>query len=136
MPRLLQVVRRSEAGQSLVELALVLPICLWIVLGIVDFGRVYYLYVVTTNAAREGARYWASHPGDSVATIQSKVQAEASPQVTITSGQITLSNPTVDQYRVQVQLSFTPITPVIATAWGGGALTITTSAVMPKLTDT
>jgi hypothetical protein len=72
-------VYRPRWGQNLVELAFVLPVCLWILLGIVDFGRVYFFYTAATNAAREGARYWASNPSASFSTIQSRVQAESTP---------------------------------------------------------
>jgi Flp pilus assembly protein TadG len=47
---------RDESGQGLVELALVLPVLLALVLGILEFGRAYHLKNVVTDAAREGAR--------------------------------------------------------------------------------
>ncbi len=37
-------------------MAIVLPLLLLVVGGLVDFGRAYYINVVITNAAREGAR--------------------------------------------------------------------------------
>jgi Flp pilus assembly protein TadG len=46
-----------ERGQSLVEFALVVPVFIVLVLGIVDFGMALRSYVTVTNAAREGARY-------------------------------------------------------------------------------
>lgn len=48
--------RRTEKGQALVEMALVLPILLIIVFGIIEFGRIMNTYLILTNAAREGAR--------------------------------------------------------------------------------
>lgn len=47
---------RAEAGQSLVEFAIVLPVLLALVIGIFEFGRAWNVYQVITNAAREGAR--------------------------------------------------------------------------------
>jgi Flp pilus assembly protein TadG len=49
---------RRELGQALVEFSLVFPIFLIILMSIVDFGWAFRGYIVTTNAAREGAR-WA-----------------------------------------------------------------------------
>lgn len=49
----------SPKGQSLVEMALVLPILLLLFMGIMDFGRMLFLYAQLANAAREGARYGA-----------------------------------------------------------------------------
>jgi Flp pilus assembly protein TadG len=47
---------RSRAGQSLVEMAMVLPVLAFLTFGLLDFGRAYYFQVSVTNAAREGAR--------------------------------------------------------------------------------
>jgi Flp pilus assembly protein TadG len=54
-------VRRSlrterERGQALVELALVLPVFLLLLLGIVQFGSVFRDYIALTDATRVGAR--------------------------------------------------------------------------------
>ena len=50
---------RGERGAALVEFAIVLPILLMIVFGIVDFARAFYTQNNLTSAVREGAR-WAS----------------------------------------------------------------------------
>ena len=47
---------RGRRGQSMVELALILPTLILMTLGMVDYGRAYYFQVAITNAAREGAR--------------------------------------------------------------------------------
>ncbi len=46
----------SEKAAALVEFAIVLPILLLIVFGIVDFGRALYTANNLTSAVREGAR--------------------------------------------------------------------------------
>lgn len=51
-------------GQSLVELALLLPLLVLIMAGALDLARVYDAYVSITNASREGARYGAVNPTD------------------------------------------------------------------------
>ncbi|MEA3325890.1 MAG: TadE family protein [Chloroflexota bacterium] len=51
-------------AQSLVEFALVLPMLLLLILGAMDFGRMFYTKMVLTNAAREGANYLAYHQSD------------------------------------------------------------------------
>ncbi len=51
----------DKRGQSLVEFGLLLPILVLLVLGAIDFGRVYFAYVSVTNGARNGADYAASH---------------------------------------------------------------------------
>jgi hypothetical protein len=50
-------IRRDRGGQSgatLVELALLLPILVVMVLGIIDFGRLIHARLVMTNVSREG----------------------------------------------------------------------------------
>jgi Flp pilus assembly protein TadG len=47
---------RGEGGQALVEFALVLPLLLLILLGIVQFGTVFRDYIALTDATRVGAR--------------------------------------------------------------------------------
>lgn len=47
---------RSERGQALVEFAIVLPMLLLLLLGIVDFARAWNVFEVLTDAARAGAR--------------------------------------------------------------------------------
>lgn len=45
-----------DAGQSLVEFAILLPVLLGIVIGIFEFGRAWNVDQVLTSAAREGVR--------------------------------------------------------------------------------
>lgn len=47
---------RSERGQAMVEFALVLPILLVLVLGIIQFGILFNNYQTLTDAVRVGAR--------------------------------------------------------------------------------
>lgn len=48
---------KSERAASLVELCVVLPILGFLLLGVIDFGRAYYLGVEVQNAAEAGALY-------------------------------------------------------------------------------
>ncbi len=50
----------SQRGQSLVETALVLPIFLWLIFGLIDGGRLVYSNSAVSQAAREGARVAAA----------------------------------------------------------------------------
>lgn len=45
-----------SGGQGLVEFALVLPVLLLFMLGIMEFGRVLFIYTEVSNAAREALR--------------------------------------------------------------------------------
>lgn len=50
-------VRRREEAQSLAEFALIMPIFLILVFGIIDFGMGLRAYITVAQATREGARY-------------------------------------------------------------------------------
>src|SRR5579864_4558795 len=50
---------RRESGQSLVELAVTVPILLLLVAGTLELGRGYTFAVATSDAARDAARYVA-----------------------------------------------------------------------------
>lgn len=63
---------REEAGQSLVEFAMILPVFLLLLFALVDFGRGFYSWMIVTNAAREGAR--AAAVGLNDAGIDTKIR--------------------------------------------------------------
>lgn len=52
----------SQRGQSLLEFALVILTLVLVMIGIIDFGRMYFTYATVANAAREGARYGIIYP--------------------------------------------------------------------------
>jgi Flp pilus assembly protein TadG len=76
MARLISHFRRNDEGAELIEMAIVLPLLLLLIMGIVDFGFLFQRYVVLTNAAAEGARV-ASLPGYSSADVTSRVASYA-----------------------------------------------------------
>jgi Flp pilus assembly protein TadG len=48
---------RSQSGQSLLEVALMLPMLMLLLLGAIEMGRYMYIYILVGNAARAGAAY-------------------------------------------------------------------------------
>ena len=48
--------RSSQRSQAIVEFALVAPVLLLLLFGVVDFGRIVYTYVTLNQAVNEGAR--------------------------------------------------------------------------------
>ena len=59
---------RSERGAALIEFALVLPLLLVLVSGIIDFGRALFMLNNLTNSARAGARFAAAKATSDVET--------------------------------------------------------------------
>ena len=50
---------RGESGQNLVEIALIAPMLLGLLLGVIELGRFAYIGILVGNAARAGAAYGA-----------------------------------------------------------------------------
>ena len=65
---------KSERGTAMIELALMLPLVLFISVGIFEFGRAYETMQVLTNAAREGARV-AVLPNQPTDIVKTRVNA-------------------------------------------------------------
>ena len=70
---------RSERSQSMTEFALIAPLLLLFIFGIVDFGRGIYYYVTLQQAVQEGARVAIrdSSPLPNDATVEKAVQDHA-----------------------------------------------------------
>jgi Flp pilus assembly protein TadG len=71
---------RREDGQAIVEFALVLPLLMGLLLGIVQFGIVFNNYETLTDAARVGARKAATarFVGDNGASAATAAKSAAS----------------------------------------------------------
>lgn len=68
--------RRTDSGAAAVEFALVVPILLALILGMIFFGRAYQVQSSLSMAAREGVRVMALDP-DHVATDAENVAVTA-----------------------------------------------------------
>jgi Flp pilus assembly protein TadG len=99
----------AERGAVAVEFALILPILLLIVVGTIEFGRVYSQWQVYNGAAREGARcaaVMASTFGEctTIADVQTRIDDASDPyadppDATVTTGGVSggCTNATVGQ---------------------------------------
>ncbi len=128
-------IRETDAGQALVEFALVLPVMLLMLFALVDFGRGFYSWLIVTNAAREGARVGATQKP--LTDIQQRITDSAAGidtsdlTITVTNVQGPRGQPIV----VDLSYDFTFVTPIgnILNLMSGGTLnapTITSTASM------
>jgi Flp pilus assembly protein TadG len=123
-----------DRGSVAVEFALVLPLLLLIVFGIIDFGRALNAQITLTEAAREGARLAALGQPNVVSRTQAAATGLSPVSVTVTS--CPFGAGASDDASVTVSYQFTFITPIgaIAGLFGGGPgspLTMTATGVMP-----
>ena len=70
---------RRESGAVAVEFALILPVLVLLVVGAIEFGRVYSQFQVFQGAAREGARCAAVQDGEAatglpVCDVQDRIE--------------------------------------------------------------
>jgi Flp pilus assembly protein TadG len=118
----------KEKGQSLTEVALVLPIALLILAGVIDLGRLYYVTVALTDAAGEGAAYAAINPSD-IEGAKARAQAASGGLVQIEADEVGVICPgdCADiaagmPVTVTVGYDFAVATPVINAMVPGGVI--------------
>jgi Flp pilus assembly protein TadG len=107
---------KNEKGQSLVELALVLPVVLLLLVGIFDFGRIFYTHTHLHLASQESVRLAGLGKSDSEVTEFVKdyihIGNSADLQVTITPDELTRFSG--DYVTVQLKFPATIVTPMMA----------------------
>ena len=75
----MKALRRSsnERGAALVEFALVLPLLLVLVFGMLEFGKAFNYWIDTTHLANEGARWAVVNHNPGSGTLQEYVKSRA-----------------------------------------------------------
>ncbi len=63
-----RILKKRSKGQALIEFALVLPLLLLLVMGIIDFGLIMQQYLTLQHGVREGARMASVGATDSAVT--------------------------------------------------------------------
>lgn len=103
------MLKKDLRGQSLVEFALVLPILMVLILGMVEFGWILNGKITITSAAREGARTAVIYESaDKAATaVESAVNKSAESSSLI--GVTTITNFTATTAIVNVNAEIKPI---------------------------
>lgn len=120
----------NTKGQAMVEFALILPVILLLVLGVVEFGRFYNAWLMVTHASREGAR--TASLGGTGTEIESAVTAV---MASYDASRLTVTvNPSSgrtrgDRVTVTVTYAIDPLTPMIG-AITGGTLQLESDTVM------
>jgi len=120
---------RARAGQSMVELALCLPLLLVILFAVTDFGRVVATDTVAQNAAKQAAVVAARHYSAPVACLQSQARQVVAAEVangqavTVTLTDVTPATPSYTgehDVRATVDVPLTFIAPFLQ-PWGNAA---------------
>jgi hypothetical protein len=151
-------IHRYQRGQSLVELAIVLPVLLLLTVGAIDLGRAYFGAINLENAVKEGAFWGARQPEcstdavadcDDPSNVEARVEIELDgiepttfeakcfPAGTTTftgSGMALADCEDGDIYYVRAQTPFSLVTPIISSLVGS-TITLTSDASAVVLTS-
>lgn len=135
---------RQSRGQSIVELALILPVLMLLVASALDLGRMFYSQITIANAAREGAYEAAYEPTSFVPSgncdkdtnrIMCRVLSEAKGSfVVVNKADVSVGcSPSCvtgigNTVTVTVLGRFSLLTPIMAPFFGGNAVTLTSTA--------
>ncbi|WP_461172049.1 pilus assembly protein [Arthrobacter sp. Z1-9] len=108
----------SERGAAAVEFALLVPILIMLVFGIMEFGRAYNVQISLTNAAREAARSMAITKNEDAARTAAKnaalhlIPALQNGNITFSLTAGTSGCPTNAQTTVTISYSLSTITGI------------------------
>jgi len=134
------------SGTSLVEAALITPLLLMLTLSMIDFGALFYAWLVLENGVSQATRYGVTgnqSPGLSREDSIKVAMKNATPTLTIPDGAITFSylpaggntwlagagGPN-DVQKLTVHYSWTMLTPFVRALFPGGAVMLTVESAM------
>lgn len=113
----------NDAGAAVVEFAIVVPLLLLILFGLIDFGRLFFVQLSAKNAVREVARQLAVNNGPAAAAAQTAFNNSIISFSNLSSAPITWTiSPTScgdpsdpDAVSVSVSVPFKPVIPLALT---------------------
>lgn len=74
------MIETRQSGGAMIEFALIAPILILFIFGIIQYGQIYSAQITRGNAAAAGARYAAlTNPAPTAAQVESVVKASISP---------------------------------------------------------
>lgn len=116
---------KDEKGQAMVEFALILPIFLLILCGILDMGWMFYNQLNLNNVCRDGARYAVVNTADDKSTdaIEDHIEnyADTLPFTNDVDIKLVYSTPvypTAGDITVTLTTKIKFLTPVLSTVLG------------------
>jgi len=140
---------RSAGGQNLIEAAVIVPIFLLLTFGLIDFGKVFYIYLALENGVSQATRYAVTgqqmddpmNPGQKLSRDQSIrfAMRQATPTISIPDSAFSFYDITRstagsggpgDVIRVSVNYNINLFTPLLRSFFTNGQLSLTVSSTM------
>lgn len=120
--RVIDTRRKRSGAQSLVEFALVAPIFLMLIFGLIEGGRLLYAYNTVNHAAQESARVAILADTSSVSAVQNKAVQAANPlaintsdvTVQVNNGSTSFGDREIgDRMKVTVTYNLVPVVGIV-----------------------
>jgi Flp pilus assembly protein TadG len=127
----------ANAGQSLVEVAIAMPLLIVILVGILDLGRAYFTYVALTDAAAEGAAYAAIHPTQLIQIVE-RAADNSNGLVMLEPGNIHVATGSLSAgspITVSVNYDYDVLTPIIQTFVPDGVIRMRATVAQSIISD-
>ena len=104
--------RRNAEGTAALEFGLLLPLLLVVLLGIIDYGHIYFTRLAMSNAAREGARVGVTLPEDEASAAATAAANDYLSQAGV-SAAVVATTPSDADPTVTVTITIDPFEPLI-----------------------
>ena len=122
----MSTMRRRIRGVAMVEFTIVLPVVLFMILGVTELGRAMVRYNALTKAVRDGARHASLYALSGTTgtvdidqalttevqnvVVYGNVAGVGSPAISdMTTGQVSLTPVGADQFRVNIDYPYVPL---------------------------
>ncbi|MDH8677312.1 TadE/TadG family type IV pilus assembly protein [Fusibacter bizertensis] len=112
---------KNENGQSMVEFALIVPLLLLIIVGIIEFGFMFSGYLTLTNASREAVRTISLGRSDSAAILRANdtIVNLDKDQMLVKIDPSDAAREQGDSVTVTITYDYTFLTPFMEAIFGG-----------------
>jgi Flp pilus assembly protein TadG len=116
--------RRDDRGAAALEFALILPLLVVLIFGMIQFGFAFNAYITVTHAAREGVRL--ASVGTPAATVVTQTKAAAAPLL------VTVTGPTLSADKQTFSITVSYPYDLDIPLWGTQSLNLSSTAQMRK----
>lgn len=126
---------KNQNGQAMVEFALVMPLLLLIICGIIEFGFLFSNQLMISNLSREGARYGVIYSKDpnQLQIVKDKIisliPTNNKDKYTIEVSYSNTTTPRSGDIIVKITYKATPLTPITG-IFTNGVMQLSSKSVM------
>jgi Flp pilus assembly protein TadG len=135
----------SMAGQTMLEFAIVAPLFLFLIFGVIDYGRLFFVEISVQDAIQEAARFASTgdhlpdpnNPGGTLSRVDSIIQTAQSAafgasisniQISSVQGGQGSAGGLGDVVTISLTTNLQLLTPIVAQFFPNGVYTFTSSA--------